>query len=89
MTRDDNDRTWVCSDPVALGHYPNYPSPQFGQLVHFLSDIEIQELKDSLGLKMLDMLNSILYDSIATVGESRVWWRADFQSGSRVLKKMF
>ena len=21
------------------------------------------------------------YDSIATVGESRVWWRADFQSG--------
>ena len=29
------------------------------------------------------------YDSIATVGESRVWWRADFQSGSRVLKKVF
>ena len=25
-----------------------------------------------------------IYDSIATVGESRVWWRADFQSGSRV-----
>ena len=29
------------------------------------------------------------YDSIATVGESRVGWRADFQSGSRVLKKVF
>ena len=29
-----------------------------------------------------------LYDSIATVGESRVWWRADFQSGYRVLKKV-
>ena len=29
------------------------------------------------------------YDSIATVGESRVWWRAAFQSGSRVLKKPF
>ena len=29
------------------------------------------------------------YDSIATVGEIRVWWRADFQSGSRVLKKVF
>ena len=29
-----------------------------------------------------------LYDSIATVGEIRVWWRADFQSGSRVLKKV-
>ena len=26
-----------------------------------------------------------IYESIATVGESRVWWRADFQSGSRVL----
>ena len=29
------------------------------------------------------------YESIASVGESRVWWRADFQSGSRVLKKGF
>ena len=30
-----------------------------------------------------------LYDSIATVGEIRVYWRADFHSGSRVLKKVF
>ena len=30
-----------------------------------------------------------VYESIATVGESRVWWRADFQIGSRVLKKVF
>ena len=30
-----------------------------------------------------------VYESIATVGEIRVWWRADFQSGSRVLKKVF
>ena len=30
-----------------------------------------------------------IYDSIATVGEIRVYWRADFQSGSRVLKKVF
>ena len=30
-----------------------------------------------------------VYDSIATVGEIRVYWRADFQSGSRVLKKVF
>ena len=29
------------------------------------------------------------YESIATVGEIRVGWRADFQSGSRVLKKVF
>ena len=33
--------------------------------------------------------NQILYESIATVGEIRVWWRADFQSGSRLLKKVF
>ena len=31
----------------------------------------------------------IEYDSIATVGENRVYRRADFQSGSRVLKKVF
>ena len=29
------------------------------------------------------------YESIATVGEIGVWWRANFQSGSRVLKKVF
>ena len=29
------------------------------------------------------------YESFATVGEIRAWWRADFQSGSRVLKKVF
>ena len=30
-----------------------------------------------------------MYDSFSDVGESSVWWRADFQSGSRVLKKVF
>ena len=29
------------------------------------------------------------YESFSDVGESCVWWRADFQSGSRVLKKVF
>ena len=33
--------------------------------------------------------NLAIYESFATVGEIRVWWRADFQSGSRVLKKVF
>ena len=28
------------------------------------------------------------YESFSDVGESWVWWRADFQSGSRVLKKV-
>ena len=30
-----------------------------------------------------------VYESIAGVGETGVWLRADFQSGSRVLKKVF
>ena len=34
-------------------------------------------------------LHEYEYESIATVGKSQVWWRADFQSGSRVLKKVF
>ena len=29
------------------------------------------------------------YDSLSDVGEIRVYLRADFQSGSRVLKKVF
>ena len=29
------------------------------------------------------------YDSFSDVGEIRVYWRADFQSGSRVLKNVF
>ena len=29
------------------------------------------------------------YESFSNVGESWVWWRADFQSGSRVLKNVF
>ena len=33
--------------------------------------------------------NNVAYDSIAGVGKTGVWLRADFQSGSRVLKKVF
>ena len=29
------------------------------------------------------------YESFSDVGEIRVWWGADFQSGFRVLKKVF
>ena len=36
-----------------------------------------------------DSTNSIIYDSLSDVGEIRVYQRADFQSGSRVLKKVF
>ena len=37
------------------------PSPQFVKLVQFFSDVEIQDLKDSLGLKILYVLYIILY----------------------------
>ena len=33
--------------------------------------------------------DEVEYESFATVGEIRVYWRADFKSGSRVLKKVF
>ena len=38
---------------------------------------------------VLKYIHTPQYESFATVGEIRVWWRADFQSGSRVLKKVF
>ena len=50
-------------------------------LLHFLSM--------SVILFICDIAVYMLYESIATVGESRVGWRADFQSGSRVSKKVF
>ena len=31
----------------------------------------------------------VIHDSLSDVGEIRVYQRADFQSGSRVLKKVF
>ena len=35
------------------------------------------------------LLLSSTYDSMSDLGEIRVYQRADFQSGSRVLKKVF
>ena len=42
----------------------------------------------SLGItvRLYDVLE---YDSMSDLGEIRVYQRADFQSGSRVLKKVF
>ena len=40
-------------------------------------------------MSMVHFSTAMRYDSIATVGETGVWLRADFQSGSRVLKKVF
>ena len=41
--------------------HPPPPSPQFGQLLQCFADVEIQDLKVSLGLKILYMLYNILY----------------------------
>ena len=35
------------------------------------------------------MVMMFIYESFSDLGEIRVWLRADFQSGSRVLKKVF
>ena len=43
----------------------------------------------ALSMLSIEILLDGMYESIATVGEIRVWWKADFQSGSRVLKKVF
>ena len=37
----------------------------------------------------LAIRSRLRYDSLSDVGEIRVYQRADFQSGSRVLKKVF
>ena len=54
----------------------------FKENITFVSD---QNLK----VKLEKNVHLLVFDSIATVGEIRVYRRADFQSGSRVLKKVF
>ena len=43
----------------------------------------------NLGAGKSNNINLNIYESFSDVGEIRVWLRADFQSGSRVLKKVF
>ena len=49
----------------SFGFCPNYlplaSPPQVGQLVQLFPDVEIQDLKDSLGLKLLYVLYVVLY----------------------------
>ena len=42
-----------------------------------------------VGTRMVTDLTPQIYDSVADVPESWVWLKADFQSGPRVLKKVF
>ena len=61
--------------------------------IEFINDLNEQSHAERIIIYTNVNLRGInamkIYDSIATVGEIRVYWRADFQSGSRVLKKVF
>ena len=63
------------------------------KIVCVLETLFFSSEKESVLLSSGDDLNPIhakvRYESFATVGEIRVYWRADFKSGSRVLKKVF
>ena len=50
-------------DSCSFGFCPNYrpPVPDFGQLVQLFSDVKIQDLKVSLGLKILYIHRNTLY----------------------------
>ena len=60
-------------------------------LQRLASNIECAFLKGGRVILKVTALNKrpTQYDSFSDVGEIRVYRRADFQSGSRVLKKVF
>ena len=74
-----------------LCKYYKMHSEKYPQRCELLTLLTVFTLFTLLSL-LIHRLNSgryaHMYDSIATVGEIRVYWRADFQSGSRVLKKV-
>ena len=53
----------------------------------YIDDLSIDDWSSILRSSILSV--STIYESFSDVGEIRVWWRADFQSGSRVFKKEF
>ena len=61
---------------LSFGFCPNYlqppHSPQFGKLVQLFSDVEIQDLKVSLGLKILYIHYNILY-----IQPKNRFWKGD------------
>ena len=75
--------------------------PRLGHLDLALSSIGKSILRGSLFFHRVDrglplcfcvpcrLLCVVPYDSMSDLGEIRVYQRADFQSGSRVLKKVF
>ena len=51
--------------------------------------LDVLFLRNALQRTQECVCQKLFYESFATVGEIRVYRRADFQSGSRVLKKVF
>ena len=58
-------------------------------LGQWVSELAKQSQKTKLQKLLRQLAAQLGYESLSDVGESWVWWRADFQSGSRVLKKLF
>ena len=61
-----------------------YFSTKIVLVEHFPNHVVLQRSKSEFYISL-----TTLYDSLSDVGEIRVYQRADFQSGSRVLKKVF
>ena len=55
------------------------------------NSMQIQHGRNKMRQHLLskEMWGESIYESFSDLGEIRVWLRADFQSGSRVLKKVF
>ena len=61
--------------------------PLLDKVTVYIDDLSIDNWSSILRSSILSV--STTYDSLSDVGEIRVYQRADFQSGSRVLKKVF
>ena len=57
--------------------------------ISFSVDLFLAGKLQNIESKLHKMTHEDIYDSLSDVGEIRVYQRADFQSGSRVLKKVF
>ena len=71
-----------CADYTDYADYAEYA--ENAEYVEYVEYVEYAEYAE-----YADYAKKAEYESFATVGEIRVYWRADFQSGSRVLKKVF
>ena len=67
----------------------NKDMEKWNQIQEMLIDIVLQKYIMHNNYVDPALLRGQGYDSFSNVGESCVWWRADFQSGSWVLKKVF